>query len=209
MQGVWKRKGVDRIVAGQCQYGQRSAKGLPVKKPTGLLTNSPLLLRQLSERCTGSGGYCSPGGNYATCSGGTAKNAAIYPNQLCEAILRGIRAQLQHDGHHAAGGVGLIDANCRGLEEILSTGGESNSLASGIYKGDLSGQVLVDELVEDARRLGLEHFKDKRVWELKGRVECFSVAGKPPVTVRWVDANKGDDVTPNYRPRLVARQIRH
>ena len=28
------------------------------------------------------------------------------------------------------------------------------------------------------------------------------------MTVRWVDVNKGDDVNPNVRSRLVARQIR-
>ena len=26
--------------------------------------------------------------------------------------------------------------------------------------------------------------------------------------MRWVDVNKGDDITPNYRSRLVAREIR-
>ena len=34
------------------------------------------------------------------------------------------------------------------------------------------------------------------------------MTGKPPVTVRWVHANKGDDTNPNVRSRLVARQIR-
>ena len=38
--------------------------------------------------------------------------------------------------------------------------------------------------------------------------ECRQVTGKPPVTVRWVDVSKGDDVNPNARLRLVARRIR-
>ena len=38
--------------------------------------------------------------------------------------------------------------------------------------------------------------------------ESRRVTGKPPVTVRWVDVNKGDNMNPNVRSRLVARQIR-
>ena len=38
--------------------------------------------------------------------------------------------------------------------------------------------------------------------------EARRVTGKPPITVRWVDVNKGDNTNPNVRSRLVARQIR-
>ena len=34
------------------------------------------------------------------------------------------------------------------------------------------------------------------------------MTGKPPIIVRWVDVNKGDNANPNVRSRLVARQIR-
>ena len=40
------------------------------------------------------------------------------------------------------------------------------------------------------------------------RSEAFQHTGKPPITVKWVDVNKGDDQEPNYRSRLVAREIR-
>ena len=32
--------------------------------------------------------------------------------------------------------------------------------------------------------------------------------GKAPISVRWVDVSKGHDENPNYRSRLVAREIR-
>ena len=32
--------------------------------------------------------------------------------------------------------------------------------------------------------------------------------GRPPISVRWVDVNKGDDLNPRYRSRLVARQLK-
>jgi len=81
--------------------------------------------------------------------------------------------------------------------------------ATGQYKDDLSGQTLVDSLVHEAMNKELEYFDDKAVWELRPREECQQKTGRKPVTVRWVLTNKGDDGTPNYRARLVARQIRH
>ena len=35
------------------------------------------------------------------------------------------------------------------------------------------------------------------------------MSGKAPVTVRWVHTNKGDDITPNMRARLVAREMKN
>ena len=34
------------------------------------------------------------------------------------------------------------------------------------------------------------------------------MTGRGAISVRWVDTNKGDDICPNIRSRLVARQIR-
>ena len=40
------------------------------------------------------------------------------------------------------------------------------------------------------------------------RQKCYDATGKAPITVRWVDVNKGDDISPRYRSRLVARQLK-
>ncbi len=37
--------------------------------------------------------------------------------------------------------------------------------------------------------------------------ECWDVTGADPISVRWVDINKGDTLCPNYRSRLVAREF--
>ena len=37
--------------------------------------------------------------------------------------------------------------------------------------------------------------------------ECWDTTGKKPIGVRWVDVNKGDKVNPDYRSRLVAKEI--
>jgi len=81
--------------------------------------------------------------------------------------------------------------------------------ASGRFKDDITGQVLLDSLVGEAQAKELAYFDTKNVWTLRPRSECFDKTGKKPITVRWVLVNKGDDQSPNYRARLVARQMRH
>ena len=79
---------------------------------------------------------------------------------------------------------------------------------SGCYRDDLSGQVLQDHLVLEARAKELAYFKEKGVWSKRPIGEAKKVTGKQAISVRWVDVNKGDDAAPKYRSRLVARQIK-
>ena len=76
------------------------------------------------------------------------------------------------------------------------------------YRDDLTGQLLPPDLVRIARTQELEYFDGKLVWEKRPMAEARRITGKPPITVRWVDVNKGDNANPNVRSRLVARQIR-
>ena len=54
----------------------------------------------------------------------------------------------------------------------------------------------------------MEYFVSKNVYTKVPRAEAMRRAGKPPIKVKWVDVNKGDDKEPNYRSRLVAKDIR-
>ena len=47
------------------------------------------------------------------------------------------------------------------------------------------------------------------MWKLVPREESKKHTGKDPISVRWVHTNKGDDVAPNMRARLVAREMRN
>ena len=38
--------------------------------------------------------------------------------------------------------------------------------------------------------------------------QCWDNTGKAPIGVRWVDINKGDDINPEYRSRLVAKEFK-
>ena len=99
VQEIMEIPSVRRIVADQCQLGQQTDQGEPLRKPTGFMSNSQCLLRALNRRCFGKGGLCSrpTGGRHAECLGKKAQRAAIFQDELCLAILRGFKAQLIAD----------------------------------------------------------------------------------------------------------------
>jgi len=154
---------VQRITGDQCQYGQESFKGDPVKKPTGWLSNSPEILKKLEKRCRGRRGECTRprGGRHASASGRVAREAAVYPFQLCRTILEGCRNQLRkdgklHDGMHGIQGL-FEEDSVRSLQPL--------------YLDALTGEELKGEEAAAA----------ERVFNLKGKAELFhdSVTGQP------------------------------
>ena len=94
VQQVMNLKGVVTVKSHMCQFGMTSVNeegdGL-VKKPTRYMTNAPLIAEELERFCTGDH-------RHVHLLGGRAAKAAIYPPQLCEAILRGLKRQLIADG---------------------------------------------------------------------------------------------------------------
>ena len=76
------------------------------------------------------------------------------------------------------------------------------------YVDDLTGQPLDPELCRIARKAELDYFRSKGVWSIRPIQEAWKLTGRPPISVRWVEVNKGDDENPKYRSRLVAREIR-
>ena len=163
-----KFPGVLRVQGDQCQYGAEARhgkhRGRPVKKPTGFLTNAECVANALSKRCMCVGGACSrpEGGYHITCQGQTAKDMAIYPKALCRAVLRVAAAQLRMDRRLKPGcfGIQAIDDD----EEIHELTHTPKDGYSGKYRDDLTGQVLKDSLVKEARAKELGFFHSKGVW---------------------------------------------
>ena len=73
---------------------------------------------------------------------------------------------------------------------------------------DVNGNALESNLVQAARAEELEYIQKVNIWELTSINECFATTGRKPITLRWIDTNKGDIDHPNYRSRLVVREIR-
>ena len=64
------------------------------------------------------------------------------------------------------------------------------------------------EKVAEARKEELEFMLGIGVWEESTWEDCLANTGKPPVTTKWVDIDKGRNGEVKVRSRLVARDFR-
>ena len=205
--------GVGTVLAHQCQHGMVDpVTKHPIKKPTRYMSNSPHILKAMAQTCWGIGGTCTNGEPHEPCRGKTAKAAAIFPFKLCETLLRGMMGQLEADGRKDEGLTGPNGTWDREGELYhISPNGPNESEHSDAAEDvidDVTGQKLKTDLVDRARKVELQFFNDKRVLEKVPIGTAMKLTGRPPIAVRWVDTNKGDDSDPEYRSRLVAKQIR-
>ena len=70
---------------------------------------------------------------------------------------------------------------------------------------DVTGKALDPKAVRQARLKEVKHVKEKEVWQPISWDEARR-RGWKVVKTRWIDVNKGDEDTPNYRSRLVAKE---
>jgi len=121
-------------------------------------------------------------------------------------MLRGVAEQLKEDS--------MVKGACFGIQVPDDDAAIERELRgplqgfSGRFRDDLTGQVLNDELVIKARAVELSFFHSKGVWTKRPKAMARSKTRRPPISVRWVDVNKGDDLNPNVRSRLVARELK-
>ena len=112
-------EGVQRVRTDMCQFGMMSrTSGVGtvlghVLKPTGFLTNSKHIARELSRRCPRDH-------DHVPLVGGRVAAAAIYPHDLCCAICRGLSAQTKEDAGFRIesplldkGGVASLSSLCK------------------------------------------------------------------------------------------------
>ncbi len=53
-----------------------------------------------------------------------------------------------------------------------------------------------------ARKLEMDYFQEMGVYSKIRREKGMKV-----ISTKWIDTNKGDNVSPNYRSRLVGREL--
>ena len=63
-------------------------------------------------------------------------------------------------------------------------------------------------MVKVERQKEIDWLHANEVYQKVPIEECWRVTGKPPIKLLWIDSNKGDDVKPNYRSRVVVREVR-
>jgi hypothetical protein len=206
------RSGVGAVVAHQCEFGlETSADGggrAPAKKPTRFMSSSPAVLAALSRRCQG-------GHAHAPLLGGTrARDAAVYPPALCEAIAEGAAEQLRREelpGLHALRGPSAAppaEVHCGAARGRVKD--ENDELAawpaSKTYD-EITGAELPPDLVRQARAEEVKFMLDWGVWERAPVADCWRLTGKAPIGSKWVDVNKGDATKPLIRSRFVVKEI--
>ena len=54
----------------------------------------------------------------------------------------------------------------------------------------------------------MEVFRQHKVYSKVPLEECLRVTGKQPIGCRWIDTDKGDDDNPEYKSRLVAKEVK-
>ena len=74
---------------------------------------------------------------------------------------------------------------------------------------DVKGGELPIEEVRVARKAEVTYMDQREIWGFSPIRECWDETGKAPVSVRWVDINKGGDTAAEWeiRCRLVARDF--
>ena len=85
------------VAADQCMYGLRSQAQVPQKKPTGFITNSDEIAKELGLRCDGDHQHEPVLGSDQ--GGLRSQQTQVYPNKLVDAILRGYRKEMKLQNH--------------------------------------------------------------------------------------------------------------
>ena len=73
---------------------------------------------------------------------------------------------------------------------------------------DVKGGALRVSDVKAARREEVEYMVKRRIWTQRPVNECWQRTGSAPISVRWVDTNKGVEGQMEVRSRLVARNFK-
>ena len=96
---------MEAVIADQCEFGLKSQDMLgeaPAKKPTRFLTNSYHVGEALAVRCQNAKREFRDQHRHVQLMQGRAQAAQIYPQKLCEAIVQGIKVQMENDDWHLA-----------------------------------------------------------------------------------------------------------
>ena len=212
------RQGVQRVVGDQCQFGLKSKdeEGVGLaRERTGFLTNAVCIARRLNKKCPKTNKYQVH--KHVILTNGRARAAQVYPDKLCKESCLGIKEHIQRDrsGQYLLANV-QMDNNTTS-EELLK---EANKLKNKCKTGeeeddcdmeeawnDVSGAPLDPQEVQRARREEIEYVHTMNLYDKVLINEAYQQIGKGPISVRWIDINKGDRECPNYRSRLVAREM--
>ena len=194
----WKVDESGKMIAGQSG-----------KKRTRWITNSATVAIALEKLCKGNAKVWNRTLSFKE---GIVTAKAEYPPKLERALLAGVRAQLVLDGEmKEVGHVGGPDPHEEPpleeyLHDTLPKAGQLH-VSEPVIDANTGAQLDAKKVAE-ARASELAWVKKQGVYEKVEESVCWDETGRPPITLKWVDRNKGDDVRENYRSRLVVREVK-
>lgn len=170
------------------------------------MTNSVCIAQQLGRRCPNQGEYIVH--EHVRLESGRTRKAQIYPRELCRAICRGLQNQIKMDH---TGQFLLMEMNNNGAtsRELMNVAKELASKYRIVEEpisdevemvwDDVSGAEFDPTQVKRARAEEVEYVRKMGLYNKVPIRQCYEKTGKGPISVRWIDINKGDQNTPNYQ----------
>ena len=213
-----RKGGVQRVVGEQCTYGLKSWDGEKrgaARKNTKFMTNSPRITTALKDKCptTRSNTIHEHVGLIAR----RTKAAQIYPPELCQAICKGFKEQLEanRQGHFMLAELNNEKSDngmdmTRETEKIknqMPTADEDVEEEMMTTWDDVTGAELNPKAIKATRAEEIAYVRKTGLYAKVPIKECLMKTGIQPINTRWIDINKGDTANPNYRSKLIAREI--
>ena len=197
--------GVSTVQAPMCKWELTAEDGQGigyVRKETQWVTDS----REVAEAIAGK---CDGRHRHVQLINGRARQAQIYPPKLVSAILKGIKKELHNIGEldmlsELVAGPCPDDTSNEQTEEFF----DPDQMASGEYYDAITGIKLDPVQVLKAREEEMQWVRKQELWDVVDETLCWQETNRPPISLKWVDRNKGDQSHPNYRSRIVVREVK-
>lgn len=161
------------------------------RRPTGFMINSSSIFENLSQRCNGQHGHVPLIG------GNVTAQAAAYPQGIVDAILKGLKKELQNAGRLQA-----MEDGGPTIDEP-----EPDAPLRSAYWDEITGVSLDAEQVHKARLAEVAYMHKLNVYTEATMAECLA-DGCTLIPMRWIDINKGDAEQVNIRSRAVLQETR-
>ena len=216
IQRMLSKHGVTKVVGDECRYGLVSTEGKHTelaKKNAGFMINSPCIAAVLNRRCKNTKRHQVH--EHVVLINGRPKAAQVYPPAVCKATCQGLRQQIILDGHGQLL-LAQVDGNASG-GDLMKVAKETPSKCKVVEEDeqeeleeawdDVSGAQSDPTAERAARNEEVECIHNMDLYTKVPNVDCGNKTGKAPISVRWIDFNKGEGDKLNYRSRLVAREI--
>jgi hypothetical protein len=187
--------------------GKRTA----AQSPTIFMTSAEAIAAELGQRC-----YRKR--SHQPLLGGRAGPAARYPEELCEAICRGLLNHLDWKGKEVKPLMRFTEKNIDQVRVILygqkstkptqKTSDDAHEDREEAVRAwdDITGEELDRKALRQARPKELGYTRNKNVWgNMRGK--DAQARGLKILRTRWIDINTEDEDNVDIRSRLVAKEM--